>query len=221
MAAKEGVSEANKPDSSLSTEDLVRRVLDGETELFYELVKPYEQRLYVVANLVLRNEGDAEEVAQEALLKALKHLPQFRGESGFGSWLIQIGMNEARMRLKKRHTEIMRPIEEQENEDGDCVPQDFSDWREIPSEVLEWKEVREALRNAVAALDLKYRTVLVLRNVQQMSIQETAEVLSISQQTVKSRLLRARLMLRDMLAPGLSGQWFSSFVHGKGAKPWS
>jgi RNA polymerase sigma-70 factor (ECF subfamily) len=200
---------------------LIERILRGERELFYQLVRPYERRVYVMALAVLRNEADAQDAAQDALFKAFKHLSQFRSEARFSTWLIQVTLNEARMRLRKNHLEIMRPIEEVEQEDGSYTPRDFTDWREIPSEALERKQVREMLVKALASLAQKYREVFVLRDVQHMSTEEAAEVLGISPGAVKTRLLRARLMLRDFLAPGLDGSLASHSSVPKGTKPWS
>ena len=201
-------------------QDLIRRVQAGEKELFYQLVKPYERRIYAAAFAVLRNEAEAEDAAQEAMLKALTHIRQFRAEARFSTWLTQITVNEALMRRRKAHSEIMEPIGERQEEDGTYTPRDFADWREIPSEVLERKEIRQKLASAVAGLAAKYREVFMLRDVQHLSIEETAEALGITQASVKTRLLRARLMLRDMLAPGLGGSWFGRLPFEKGNKPW-
>jgi len=200
---------------------LIGRIRGGETELFYELIRPYERRVFVIAFTILRNEEDAEDAAQDAFLKAFKHLGQFRSESRFSTWLIQVAINEARLRQRKSHLEIMRPIEDRENEDGSYTPHDFTDWREIPSEALERKEIREKLVAALASLAQKYREVFVLRDVEHMSIEDTAQALGISAGAVKTRLLRARLMLRDLLSPGLEGIWVSHSQIPKGTKPWS
>ena len=201
-------------------QDLIRRVQAGEKELFYQLVKPYERRIYAAAFAVLRNETEAEDAAQEAMLKALTHIRQFRAEARFSTWLTQITVNEALMRRRKAHSEIMEPIGERQEEDRTYTPRDFADWREIPSEVLERKEIRQKLASAVAGLAAKYREVFMLRDVQHLSIEETAEALGITQASVKTRLLRARLMLRDLLAPGLGGSWFGRLPFEKGNKPW-
>ena len=201
-------------------QDLIRRVQAGEKQLFYELVKPYERRIYTAAFAILRNQADAEDAAQEAMLKALLHIRQFRAEARFSTWLTQITVNEALMRRRKAHSEIMEPIGERQEEDGTYTPRDFADWREIPSEVLERKEIRQKLASAVAGLAAKYREVFMLRDVQHLSIEETAEALGITQASVKTRLLRARLMLRDLLAPGLGSSWFGHLPFEKGNKPW-
>jgi RNA polymerase sigma-70 factor (ECF subfamily) len=206
--------------ADLREQDLLRRVQGGEKQYFYELVKPYERRIYTAAFAILRNEADAEDAAQEAMFKALTHIQQFRAEARFSTWLTQIAVNEALMRRRRAHSEIMEPMGERQDEEGNYTPRDFADWREIPSEVLERKEIRQKLTDAVAALAQKYREVFVLRDVQHLSIEETAEALGISRASVKTRLLRARLMLRDLLAPGLNGAWFGRVPFMKGNKPW-
>jgi RNA polymerase sigma-70 factor, ECF subfamily len=208
------------PDAQRDEDLLIRRIRNGDSEVFYELVRPYERRVYSAAFAILRNEADAEDAAQEAVLKAFKHIRQFRAEARFSTWLIQITVNEARMRLRKSHAEIIEPIVDRQDEEGNYVPQDFADWREVPSEVLERKEVREKLAGALASVGEKYREVFVLRDMQHLSIEETAKALGISHASVKTRLLRARLMLRDLLAPGFGGSWSSKLSFAKGNKPW-
>jgi RNA polymerase sigma-70 factor, ECF subfamily len=200
-------------------QQLIERIRGGEREAFYELIRPYERRVYAAAFAILQNEADADDAAQEALLKAFKHIRQFRAEARFSTWLIQITVNEARMRRRKEHAEIMEPIAAKD-EEGEYTPRDFADWREIPSEALERKEVREKLAEALGSLAQIYREVFVLRDMERWSVQETAEVLGISRASVKTRLLRARLMLRDLLAPGLGGPWSSRLSFAKGIKPW-
>ncbi|MFY9558793.1 MAG: sigma-70 family RNA polymerase sigma factor [Terriglobales bacterium] len=204
----------------LSEETLIRRIREGEHDLFYELIRPYERRVYSAAFAILRNEADAEDAAQEAVLKALKHIWQFRAEARFSTWLIQIALNEARMRKRKEHAHMIEPIVDHQDEDGNYIPRDFADWREIPSETLERKEVREKLAEALDSLGHKYREVFVMRDMHHLSIEETAKALGISTASVKTRLLRARLMLRDLLAPGLDGNWSSKLSFAKGNKPW-
>ncbi len=200
--------------------ELIRRVQNGEPEKFYELIRPFESRVYAAAFAILRNQADAEDAAQEAILKAFANLRQFRGEARFSTWLIQIAVNEARMRRRKEHADVMEPIGEREDAEGAYTPRDFADWREVPSEALERKEVRDLLLEALAMLGSKYREVFVLRDVQHLSIEEVSAMLGISTASVKTRLLRARLMLRDLLAPKLAGGWFSRLGFQKGSKPW-
>jgi RNA polymerase sigma-70 factor, ECF subfamily len=204
-----------------SDEDaLLKRIKDGERELFYELVQPYERRVYAAALSILRNEAEAEDAAQEAVLKAFKHIGQFRAEAKFSTWLLQITINEAPMRRRKQVAHAMESIADQPNEDGEYIPRDFADWREIPSETLERREIRDALMKALATLGEKYREVFVLRDMQRLSIEETAKILDISTASVKTRLLRARLMLRDLLSPGFGGGWTTKLSFAKGNKPW-
>ena len=199
---------------------LIQRIRDGQQEVFYELIRPYERRVYAAAFAILRNEADADDCAQEAVLKAFKNIRQFRAESKFSTWLIQIAVNEARMRRRRERANLIEPIEKAQGEDESYTPRDFADWREIPSEALERKEVREKLGEALGTLGQIYREVFVLRDVEQLSIEETAKALGISTASVKTRLLRARLMLRDLLAPGLGGPWSSRLSFAKGEKPW-
>ena len=216
----EEVTSLNSPAERFNEETLIRRIREGEHELFYELIRPYERRVYSAAFSILRNESDAEDAAQEAMLKAFKHIRQFRAEARFSTWLIQITVNEALMRRRREKTVVMEPIDDRRDEQSEYAPRDFADWREIPSEALERKEVRQKLAQALASLDRKYREVFVLRDMEQLNIQETAEALGISVASVKTRLLRARLMLRDLLAGGWEQGWFSRLPFEKGSKPW-
>jgi len=201
-------------------QELIARVQRGEHELFYELVRPYERRVYAAALAILRNESDSEDVAQEAMLKALANIRQFRAEARFSTWLIQITVNEALMRRRRERKGMVEGIDDHRDDEGEYTPRDFADWREIPSEALERKEVRQKLAEALGSLDRKYREVFVLRDMEQLNIQETADTLGISAASVKTRLLRARLMLRDLLAGGWEQGWFSRLPFQKGAKPW-
>lgn len=213
----------HNPEQEMTREQqLIARVQRGENDLFYELVRPYERRVYAAALAILRNETDAEDVAQDAMLKAFANIRQFRAEARFSTWLTQITVNEALMRRRRERIVSMEGIDghRSSDEDSDYTPRDFADWREIPSEALERKEVRQKLAEALAALDRKYREVFVLRDMQQLNIQETAEALGISVASVKTRLLRARLMLRDLLAGGWEKGWFSHLPFEKGTKPW-
>jgi RNA polymerase sigma-70 factor (ECF subfamily) len=204
--------------------DLISDVQRGQHELFYELVRPYERRVFAAALAILRNEQDAEDAVQEAMLKALANIKQFRAEARFSTWLIQITVNEALMRRRRERTVAMEGLDGHRSGRGDeereYAPRDFADWREIPSEALERKEVRLKLAEALGTLDRKYREVFVLRDMEHLNIQETAEALGITVASVKTRLLRARLMLRDLLAAGWEQGWFSRLPFEKGNKPW-
>jgi RNA polymerase sigma-70 factor (ECF subfamily) len=170
---------------------------------------------------ILNNPADAEEVAQEAVLKALSHLASFRRESKFSTWLIQITINEARLKLRKDRRHLYESVDEPQNGDeGDYIPKDFADWREVPSEALEQTELRDALKRGLESLAPRYREVLILRDVQQMSIEETAQVLGLTNGSVKTRLRRARLQMRDALAPGFDGSWIKGKTEYQKVRPW-
>jgi RNA polymerase sigma-70 factor, ECF subfamily len=187
--------------------ELIARTIQGDSESFYDLVRPYERSVFLTALSLVKNPADAEDVAQDAILKAFKNLSRFRQESKFSTWLIQITLNEAKMRLRKDRHHLYESWNDDQREDGENYPRDLADWRPIPSEALEQTEVREALNRALQSLPAKYRSVLFFRDVQQFSIKETAELLGLTITTVKTRLSRARLRLRDALAPGSGGSW--------------
>ncbi len=200
--------------------DLIKKVCDGEREAFYDLVRPYERLVYATAISILKNPADAEEIAQEAVLKAFSNLASFRAESKFSTWLVQITYNEAKMKLRKAHSHLYESIDDQQQtEEGDYCPRDFADWRPIPCELLEDQEMRQAMQKAIDSLSPCYREVLILRDLQNLSIKETTIILGVSQATVKTRLHRARLILRDALAPGFDGSWVKGQAYRK-VRPW-
>jgi RNA polymerase sigma-70 factor (ECF subfamily) len=163
--------------------------------------------MYFAAFSVLQNPQDAEDVAQETVLKALRNLHQFRGNSKFSTWLISITINEARARLRHDRLIKFETIDgAADEEDGQLMPAIITDWREVPLEALERKELRELLQKAIASLPDLYREVLVLRDVQEFNIAETALALGVSEGVVKTRLLRARLMMQKILAPRLAAK---------------
>ena len=192
-----------------SEAELIERVLGGDEEAFRELVRPCEHAVFMATQVILNNQADAEDAAQEAVLKAFANLAKFRGDSKFSTWLIRIATNEALMKLRKerRHRLDDSLDEQRDGEEGAYVPRDFADWREIPSEALQKNELRQALSQALASLTPKHRGVFVLRDVQHFTIEETARLLGIRKSAVKTRLLRARLQMRDALAPGVDGRW--------------
>jgi RNA polymerase sigma-70 factor (ECF subfamily) len=201
--------------------DLIARIKAGETALYYDLIRPYQKSVYMAAFSILGNAADAEEIAQEAFLKALAKLDQFRSDSKFSTWLIQITINEARMRVRKDRKPLYDSLDEgSETEEGDYIPRDFADWRDIPSEALQRKELKQALARGLASLLPKYREVFVMRDIQHLSITETAQILGINEGTVKTRLLRARLQMRDALAPGFDASWTAGSAEYKKVRPW-
>jgi RNA polymerase sigma-70 factor, ECF subfamily len=213
---------ATKSQVDPSEAELIQRVLSGQDEAFRELVRPYEHALFMTTQAILKNEGDAEDATQEAILKAFTNLSKFRGESKFSTWLVRIATNEAFMKLRKeRRYRFQDSLSEQSNDDErDYTPRDFADWREIPSETLEITELRQALSRALASLTPKHRVVFVLRDMQHFTIEETAQLLGIRKSAVKTRLMRARLQMRDALAPGIDGSWSTGRVEYKQVRPW-
>lgn len=206
---------------TLTEQTLIERIKGGESELFYELIEPYQRAVFSAAYSVLGNDADAEDAAQEACLKAYARLNQFRGECKFSTWLVQIAVNEARMRRRKDRKGLYDSIDEgYTDESGDYIPCDFADWREIPSEALEQKELKVALSHAISSLKPMYREVFILRDVQGLNIRETAEALGINEALVRTRLLRARLQMRDALAPGYDGSWVSGSASYKKVRPY-
>jgi RNA polymerase sigma-70 factor (ECF subfamily) len=194
---------------------MIAGILAGETELYHRLIQPYELSVYRMALSFVKNEAEAEDVAQEAFLKGFRDLATFRGASKFSTWLISIALNEARTRLRRQGAVRMESLDEQDG--GKLSPALLRDWREIPSDALERREVRALLQEAIGRLSPIYREVFVLRDIEEFSIEETAGMLAISASAVKVRLHRARIMLQRDLAPKLMlanskrGRWLSWF----------
>ncbi|HET6928914.1 MAG TPA: sigma-70 family RNA polymerase sigma factor [Candidatus Acidoferrum sp.] len=184
--------------------ELIARIIAGETNLFHELIRPYERMVYLSILAMLRNDQEAEDASQEVMVNAFRHLKSFRGDAKFSTWLVTIAMNESRQRLRKAKAAQLESLDEgKEDHEGDFTPAVLTDWREIPSEALEKKEMRQKLREAVEQLPPIYREVLVLRDLEEMNQEETAGALGIPVTLVKVRLHRARMMLQKMLAPVL------------------
>ena len=184
--------------------ELIRRIVAGEKELFHELIRPYERMVYVTIFSIVKNESEAEDGAQEAVISAYRHLGSFRAEVKFSIWLITIAINEGRKRLRKAKAAAESSIEEEiEEKEGDYTPAPLTDWREIPLEAVERKELRVALRQAVANLPDIYRQVFTLRDLEEFNIEETAEALGLNPGVVKVRLHRARILLQKQLVPYL------------------
>jgi RNA polymerase sigma-70 factor, ECF subfamily len=189
---------------SANETELIRRIVAGEKELFHELIRPYERMVYLTVLSIVKNEVDAEDAAQEAIINAYRHLDSFRAESKFSTWLTMIAINEGRKRLRKAKGAVEDSLEEMaEDKEGDYTPAALTDWREIPLEALERKELREALRKAVASLPDIYRDVFTLRDLDELNTEETAEALGLTAGVVKVRLHRARILLQKRLVPFL------------------
>jgi RNA polymerase sigma-70 factor, ECF subfamily len=182
---------------------VIASILGGNTHEFHDLIRPHERSVYLMALSLLQNEADAEDAAQEAFLKAFRNLAKFRGEAKFGTWLVSISLNEARSRLRSKKTVKMESLDETPDSQESVSPALLRDWREIPSEALERKEVRLLLQQAIGDLPLIYREVFLLRDVEELSVIEAANTLRISIASVKVRLHRARMMLQKKLVPQL------------------
>ncbi len=182
--------------------EIIASILSGNTHLFHDLIRPYERTVFSMAMALVRDEQEAEDVAQETFLKALRNLHAWRGEARFSTWLVAIALNEARARLRRSRS--FESLDGASDEDSQSIaPELLRDWREIPSDALERLEVRHLLHQAVTELPLIYREVFLLRDVEELSISDSAEALGISIASVKVRLHRARLMLQKRLAPQL------------------
>ena len=192
MATQNGIQTPD-PDQAL-----VEGARSGDFAAFDELVRRHQARLYNLARRILRNEDDAQEAVQDALLNAVQALPGFRGEAPFAKWITRITANQALKILRKRKG---LPTEAYLEDDEEALrrPQFVAPWADSPEHVLQLRETREHLDAALEALSDSYRSIFVLRDIEGLSVEETAEVLGISPANVKVRLMRARLALREEL----------------------
>lgn len=194
------------PETNLTTEpaanaeelDLVTRARGGEMSAFNDLVRKYERKIYRLAKNITQNDEDAEDVLQETFLKAYEHLDGFQGNSKFYTWLVRIGVNEALMKLRKRKSDRTVPLDEPVDTGEETVVREIAVWDD-PEQKYSREELGKILTEAVDSLKPAFRTVFVLRDIEELSTEETAEALDISVPAVKSRLLRARLQLREKL----------------------
>ena len=178
---------------------LVERARSGDTAAFTELVEKYERKIYRLAKHITQNDEDAEDVLQETFLKAYSHLGSFEGQSKFYTWIVRIAVNEALMKLRKRKSDKTVSLDEPQDTGEETVAREIAVWDEDPEQKYSQEELREILDNAVNSLKPSFRTVFVLRDIEELSTEETADALGISVPAVKSRLLRARLQLREKL----------------------
>ena len=187
--------------------ELVRRAKAGELDAFETLTNRHEQRVYSLALRMLRHEQDAEDVTQQTFLSAVEHLAGFRGEASFSTWLLRIASHAALKVIRKRKglntVSLEEATEVSEGVDSIPHPEFIADWRQSPEELVQRNETRGLLDEALARLDEKHRLVFLLRDVEGLSVKETAEALDLSEANVKVRLLRARLQLRELLTRAL------------------
>jgi RNA polymerase sigma-70 factor (ECF subfamily) len=179
---------------------LVHAAKAGDVSAFESLVKKYDRNVFRIANHITHNREDAEDVVQDAFLKAYENLEQFQGQSKFYTWLVRIAVNEALMKLRKRRPERTVSLDEDVKTEEDSLPREVADWSPNPEQQYSQAELKDILTRTIQGLPPGFRTVFVLRDVEGLSTEETAEALDLSIPAVKSRLLRARLQLRDRLS---------------------
>ncbi|MBS1867672.1 MAG: sigma-70 family RNA polymerase sigma factor [Acidobacteria bacterium] len=177
---------------------LLDRVLAGDAKAFEELVRRHEQRVYRVAMGITANHEDAEEAMQQTFLKVHQHVSEFHGSSKFSTWMTRIAINEA-LQIRRRRRPNVSLDELQDTKDG-SLPKELRDWHDNPAQVFEKTRIREIVEAAIQSLPPLYRDAFVLRDVEGFTTEEAAAALGISQTALKTRLLRARLMMRDALA---------------------
>jgi RNA polymerase sigma-70 factor, ECF subfamily len=178
---------------------LVNAAREGDMQAFEQLIQKYDRNVFRIAQHITQNREDAEDVVQDAFLKAYQNLNKFQGNSKFYTWLVRIAVNEALMRLRKRKADKTVSMDEDvETEDG-SMPREVADWSPNPEQLYGQSELSDILGKTIQGLPAGFRTVFVLRDVEGLSTEETAEMLGLSVPAVKSRLLRARLQLRERL----------------------
>jgi RNA polymerase sigma-70 factor (ECF subfamily) len=178
---------------------LVQAAKKGDVGAFGELVKRYDRNVFRIALHITQNREDAEDVVQDAFLKAYENLEQFQGQSKFYTWLVRIAVNEALMKLRRRRPERMVSLDQEVQTEEDSMPREVADWSPNPEQLYNQSELRDILGKTIQGLPPSFRTVFVLRDVEGLSTEETAQALELSVPAVKSRLLRARLQLRERL----------------------
>jgi len=184
--------------------ECIRRILAGEKHLFHDLIRPCERGVYLMLFGLLRNEAEAEDAAQDTAIKVFRNLHNFRGDSQFRTWVLSIARNEGLGRLRKQGSRREDSLDAGTDEQtGDYTPAVLTSWREVPSEALERKELGDILRQAIGELPEIYRNVVVLRDIEEMDVRETAAAIGITEGAVKVRLHRARALLQKHLAPRL------------------
>jgi RNA polymerase sigma-70 factor, ECF subfamily len=190
------------PVSSLAGIDesqLVAQAREGDARAFSELVRRYEAKIFRLAQHITQNREDAEDVLQETFLKAYEHLDQFQGQSKFYTWIVRIAVNQSLMKLRRRRADKSVSLDETIDTGEDTVIREIAAWDEDPEQTFGREELGGILDSAIQELAPPYRSVFVLRDIEELSTEETAEALGLSIPAVKSRLLRARLQLREKL----------------------
>jgi len=189
----------DKDEAAIQELALVEAAKGGDVSAFEQLIKKYDRNVFRIAQHITQNREDAEDVVQDAFLKAYENLEQFQGNSKFYTWLVRIAVNESLMKLRKRRTGKMVSIDEDIQTEEGSMPREIADWSPTPEQNYRQSELADILKKTINGLSAGFRTVFVLRDVEGLSTEETAEMLNLSVPAVKSRLLRARLQLRERL----------------------
>src|SRR5580698_3236569 len=187
------------PPPSNDEGELVARAKAGDIQAFTDLVNRYERKIYRLAKHITQNDEDAEDVLQETFLKAYEHIDNFQGNSKFYTWIVRIAVNESLMKLRKRKGDRTVSLDEPVDTGEEMVAREIAVWEDNPEQQYSRDEMQQILDEAVQSLKPDFRTVFMLRDIEELSTEETAETLGISIPAVKSRLLRARLALREKL----------------------
>jgi len=178
---------------------LLAKAREGDPTAFSELVNQYSRKIYRLAKHITQNDSEAEDVLQETFLKAFEHLGDFQGQSKFYTWIVRIAVNESLMKLRKRKSDRTVPLDEPIETGEDTVVREIAVWDENPEQQYSREEIGGILDEAIQSLKPAFRTVFVLRDIEELSTEDTAQALGISVPAVKSRLLRSRLQLREKL----------------------
>jgi RNA polymerase sigma-70 factor, ECF subfamily len=179
---------------------LVHASKGGDVAAFEELVKRYDRKLFRIAQHLTHNREDAQDIVQDAFLKAFQHLAQFREDAKFSTWLIRIAFNQSMMTLRKRRTSRELPIDSDPGSEDKGHPIEIADWVPNPEELYNSAELQEILRKTLKKLSPGLRAVFILRDIEGLSLEQTAEVLDLRLPAIKARSRRARLQLRERLS---------------------
>jgi RNA polymerase sigma-70 factor (ECF subfamily) len=185
--------------SGLDEAELVAQAQSGGVEAFTELVNRYERNIYRLARHITQNPEDAEDILQETFLKAYEHLRDFQGNSKFYTWLVRIAVNQSLMKLRKRKSDASVSLDDPYDTGEENLVREIAVWEPNPEQTYSQEEMRAILEKAVDSLPPTFRAVFALRDIEELSTEETAAILNLSIPAVKSRLLRARLRLREKL----------------------
>ena len=202
MVSERQIVEPELPGDFVSDDpdfEIVVRVRDGETDAFEQLVRKHGRRVYRSLLGILGNAQEAEDALQDAFLKAFQHLPRFEGRSKFSTWLVRIAINTALQRVRSR-----KEFDRLDEDDEEFRPRNIQAWTETPEDFYSREELRSLVEREVMKLPVKYRVALILRDLEEVSTEETAATLGLSIPGLKARVLRGRLMLRESLVPYFS-----------------